>query len=100
MSLYDEMAADFAQVLAEFGKPVTINGQPHVALISEPQSDVSLEEGGLSFDTKFTAKLARSAFAALLPKTGQPFIYGGQTYSIRAVVDRPPHPIISLEVVA
>jgi hypothetical protein len=99
MSLQDEIATDFAQLLAENGRPVTINGQPHVALISEPAEDVTLEEGGLNFDTRFTAKLARSALGEL-PKTGQPFLYGEATYTIRNVVYRPPHPILKLEVVA
>ena len=99
MNLHDEIAADFAQLLAENGRQVTINGQPHFALISEPAEDVTLEEGGLNFDTRFTAKLARSAFNEL-PKTGQPFLYGDVTYTIRNVVHRPPHPILKLEVVA
>jgi hypothetical protein len=99
MSLQEEIAADFAQLIAENGRQVTINGQPHIALISEPAEDVTLEEGGLNFDTRFTAKLARSAFADL-PKTGQPFLYGEVAYTIRNVVHRPPHPILKLEVVA
>jgi hypothetical protein len=99
MSLYDEIAADLAQLLTEFGKPVTINGDAHVALVSEPQADVTVEEGGLNFDSKFTAKVARSAFTTL-PQTGQPFIYNGITHTVQTVVDRPPHPIIILEVVA
>ncbi len=99
MSLNDEIAADFAQLLVENGRQVTINGQPHVALISEPAEDVTLEEGGLNSDTRFTAKLARSAFT-YLPTTGQPFLYGDVGYTIRNVVHRPPHPILKLEVVA
>ena len=99
MSLQDEIAADFAQLLTENGRAVVINGQPHVALISEPAEDVTLEEGGLNFDTRFTAKLARSGFTEL-PKTGQPFLYGDVTYTIRNVVHRPLHPILKLEVVA
>ena len=99
MSLYDELASDFAKVLAEFGKEVILNGAPHVALISEPQADVTLQEGGLNFDTRFTAKLARSAFTDL-PRTGQPFVYGGVAYTVRTVEQRPPHPIIKLEVTA
>ena len=99
MSLQDEIAADFAQLLSENGRQVIINGQPHVALISEPAEDVTLEEGGLNFDTRFTAKLARSGFTEV-PKTGQPFLYGDVTYTIRNVVHRPLHPILKLEVVA
>ena len=99
MNLYDELASDFAKVLAEFGKEVILNGAPHVALISEPQADVTLREGGLDFDTRIVAKLARSAFTEL-PKIGQPFGYGGVAYTGRTVEHRPPHPIIILEVTA
>lgn len=97
MSLYDEMAADFALVLAEFGKPITINGQPHTALISEPAEAVSLQVGGLDVSRSFKAKVARSALP-IMPRIGDALAYNHVTYHLRAVEDRPPHPIITLEV--
>ena len=98
MSFYDEMAADFDQVLAEFGKPVRIHGEDHTTLISEPALDLDLEVGGIDFKARFTAKLARSALTRM-PQTGDEFLYNGVSYHVRTVVDRPPHPIIVLEVV-
>ena len=97
MNLYDELASDFAQVLAEFGKAITINEQPHTALISEPIEDVSLQIGGLDVSRRFKAKLARSALPAM-PHIGDALAFNNATYHIRAVEDRPPHPIITLEV--
>lgn len=98
MSIYDEMASDFAQLLAEFGKPVKIHNQDHTVLISEPSTDLGLEIGGLDFNSRFTAKLARSAITRM-PQTGDEFLYNSTRYHVRTVVDRPPHPIIILEVV-
>ena len=98
MILYDEIAADFAQLLAEFGKPVKIHDEDHVALISEPALDLGLEIGGLDFKSRFTAKLARSAITRM-PLTGDEFLYNNIRHHVRTVVDRPPHPIIVLEVV-
>lgn len=98
MTLYDEMSADFEQVLAEFGKPVKIHGEDHTALISEPALDLDLEVGGLDFKARLTAKLARGALTRM-PQTGDEFLFNGTQYHVRTVVDRPPHPIIVLEVV-
>lgn len=98
MSLYNEMAADLDQILVEFGKPVKIHGEEHVALISEPSLDLGLEVGGLDFKARLTAKVARSALTRMA-QTGDEFLYNGAAYHIRTVVDRPPHPIIVLEVV-
>jgi hypothetical protein len=98
MSLYDEMAADFAQLLAEFGKPVKIRGEDHTALISEPSTDLGLEIGGLDFKSRFTAKLLRSAITRM-PQSGDEFLYNNTRHHVRTVVDRPPHPIVILEVV-
>ncbi len=98
MSLYDEMAADFGQVLAEFGKPVKIHDEDHTALISEPSLDLGLEIGGLDFKSRLTAKLARSAITRM-PQTGDEFLFNNTRYHVRTVVDRPPHPIVVLEVV-
>ena len=97
MNLYEELASDFAQVLAEFGKPVTINGQPFVALISEPIEDLALQVGGLDVSRRFKAKLARSALTSM-PSIRDAFGYNNVTYYIHGVEDRPPHPIITLEV--
>lgn len=98
MTLYDEMAADFAQLLIEFGKPVKIHGDDHVALISEPSTDLGLEIGGLDFKSRFTAKLLRSAITRM-PQSGDEFLYNNTRHHVRTVVDRPPHPIVILEVV-
>ena len=98
MALYDEMAADFAQLLTEFGKPVKIHGEDHTVLISEPSTDLGLEIGGLDFKSRFTAKLARSAITRM-PQSGDEFLYNNTRHHVRTVVDRPPHPIVILEVV-
>ena len=37
MSLHDQIAADAAQIFAEFGKEITLAGQTLSALISEPE---------------------------------------------------------------
>ena len=98
MNLYDEIAADFAQLLAEFGKPVQIQGEDHTALISEPSMDLGLEVGGLDFKSRITAKLLRSALTRM-PQSGDGFLFNSIRHHVRTVVDRPPHPIIVLEVV-
>ena len=98
MNLYEELASDFAQVLAEFGKPVKIHGEDHIALISEPATDLGLEVGGLEFKTRFTAKLARGALTRM-PQTTDDFVFNDIRHHVRTVVNRPPHPIIILEVV-
>lgn len=98
MGLYDEIASDFGEILAEFGKPVKIHGEDHIALISEPALDLGLEVGGLDLKARLTAKLARSALTRM-PQSGDEFLYNSTQYHVRTVVDRPPHPIIVLEVV-
>ena len=46
MSIHDEIAAHFAQILTEFGKVIFYQGQPTLALISEPMLSSELVLGG------------------------------------------------------
>jgi hypothetical protein len=60
MSIYDEMAADAAEIFSEFGKEVVLGGRTHSALISEPQETLELGAGGFSASGNFTIKLLRN----------------------------------------
>jgi hypothetical protein len=96
MSIHDEIAGDFAAILAEFGKPVQFQGQTLQAMISEPMLAGELVLGGEVDDVRFTAKVLRSSLPSM-PRSGQVLRWDDKDYRIRAVMDRPPHAIVTLE---
>lgn len=96
MGIYDEMAADAAEVFSEFGKEITWNGRTLAALISESGFSQELGIGGFSESGDFTAKLLRQALGESVPKHGDLISFAGQTFRVTRVVDRPPHPLIIL----
>jgi hypothetical protein len=72
MSIHDEIAADAANIFAEFGKEILLGGQSLRALISEPQETLELEAGGFTASGNFTVKVLRSSLpAARFPTTEQ-----------------------------
>jgi len=96
MTIHDEIAADFEHILAEFGKPVQFLGRTLLAMISEPMLSGELVLGGEVDDVRFTAKLLRSALPEL-PCSGQVVRWDHKDYRIKAVMNRPPHTIVTLE---
>lgn len=97
MDIHDEIAADFAAILAEFGKAVQFHGQTLTAMISEPMLAGDLVLGGEVDDVRFTVKVLRSELPSI-PRSGQVIRWENKDYRIRAVMDRPPHAIVTLEV--
>lgn len=97
MGIHDEIAADFAVILTEFGKPVEYLGQTLSAMISEPMLAGEFVLGGEVDDVRFTVKVLRTDLPAM-PRSGQLLRWDGKDYRIRAVMNRPPHAIVTLEV--
>ena len=96
MNLHEEIAADFAQMLREFGKNISYEGREIAAMISEPLLSGELVLGGEVDDVRFTAKVLRSALSEL-PRSGQIVHWDQKDYRIKAVMNRSPHAIITLE---
>jgi hypothetical protein len=83
-------------MLAEFGKPVQFLGRTLLAMISEPMLSGELVLGGEVDDVRFTAKLLRSALPEI-PLSGQIIHWDQKDYRIKAVMNRSPHAIVTLE---
>ena len=96
MSIHDEIAADFSEILQDFGKVIFYQGQPVLALISEPMLSSELVLGGEVDDVRFHAKVLRSSIPDI-PHSGQLIRWGNKDYRIKAVMNRPPHAIVTLE---
>ena len=97
MSIHDEIAADFAQILQDFGKVIFYQGQPTLALISEPMLSSELVLGGEVDDVRFHAKVLRSSIPDI-PHSGHLIRWENKDYRIKAVMNRPPHAIVTLEI--
>jgi len=96
MDLFTEMADDLGEVFVEGGKEITWQGRTFRALVSEPLVDQVLEAGGFSESVRFTVKLLRADIPAI-PQHGDLMTFSGTEYRIRKVSNRPPHPLVTLE---
>jgi hypothetical protein len=96
MNLHEEIAADFAQMLREFGKSIRYEGREIAAMISEPMLSHELVIGGEVDDIRFTAKVLRSALPEL-PRSGQIVEWDHKLFRIKAVMCRQPHAIVIIE---
>ncbi len=96
MIIHDEIAADFSEILQEFGKIILYQGQSLLAMISEPMLSGELVLGGEIDAIRFTAKVLRSALPEL-PRSGQIVHWDFKDYRIKGVMHRPPHAIVTLE---
>ena len=99
MSLYDEIAADFASILEENGVGITWQGRSYRALIGDPNVQVDLQVGGLMPQGDFTVKLLRSQLETM-PEHGEVIILDGKPYAITAISHKPGHPIITFTIAA
>ena len=97
MSPHDQIAADAAQIFAEFGKDIALCGQTLAALISEPEESVELSAGGFVASGNFTVKLLRNNLRTI-PQVGQTLDYAGERFRIVRVSNRPPHALVTLTV--
>ena len=97
MTIHDEIAADFSEILQDFGKVIFYQGQPTLALISEPMLSSELVLGGEVDDVRFHAKVLRSSIPDI-PHRGQLMRWENKDYRIKAVMNRPPHAIVTLEI--
>ncbi len=97
MSIHDEIAADFGEILQDFGKVVFYQGQPLLALISEPMLASELVLGGAVDDVRFTLKTLSTSVPDI-PHSGQIIRWENKDYRIRAVMSRPPHAIVTFEI--
>src|SRR5687768_4324048 len=97
MDIHDEIAADFAAILTEFGKSVEFQGQTLTAMIADPMLAGDLVLGGEVDDVRFTVKVLRSELPSM-PRSGQLLRWDDKDYRIRAVMNRPPHAIVTLDV--
>lgn len=97
MSPHAQIAADAAQIFAEFGKEITLSGQKLSALISEPEESVELSAGGFVASGNFTVKLLRNNLRTI-PSVGQTLDYAGERFRIVRVSNRPPHALVTLTV--
>lgn len=96
MSIHDEIAADFSQMLQDFGKVIFYQGQPVLALISEPMLSGQLGIGGEVEEVRFNAKVLRSSIPDI-PHSGKIVRWEDKDYRIKAVMNRPPHAIVTFE---
>ena len=90
------MAADAAQIFAEFGKQVLWRDHAYPALISEPAFSQEFETGGFADTGDFTVKLLRATLLHGVPKLGDRIACNGEEYRVVRVTDRPPHPLVIL----
>jgi hypothetical protein len=97
VSLHDQIAADAAQIFAEFGKEITLAGQTLSALVSDPEESVELSAGGFVASGNFTVKLLRNNLRKV-PTVGQILDYAGDRFRIVRVSNRPPHALVTLTV--
>ena len=70
MTIHDEIAADFSEILQDFGKVIFYQGQPTLALISEPMLSGELMLGGEVDEVRFNAKVLRTSIPDI-PHSGQ-----------------------------
>jgi hypothetical protein len=96
VSVYNEIAADAAQVFAEFGKEIQWKDRAYPALISEPAFSQEFETGGFADAGDFTIKLLRATLLHGIPRLGDRIAFNGEDYRVVRVTDRPPHPLIIL----
>jgi len=96
MTLHEEIATDFAQMLSEFGKTICCEGREIAAMISEPMLSNELVLGGEVDDVRFMAKVLRSDLPEL-PRSGQLVRWDHKDFRIKAVMHRQPHAIVTLE---
>jgi hypothetical protein len=100
MSIFDEMASDSAELLREFGKQITWNGNEYSALVSEPTIAQEFDVGGFVDSVDFVAKLLRNDLIHGLPEHGELVTYNGEEYRIMRLSNRPPHPFVVLTLAA
>jgi hypothetical protein len=96
VSVYDEIAADAAQVFAEFAKEIQWNERTYPALVSEPAFSQEFETGGFAETGDFTIKLLRANLLHGIPTLGDRITFNGEEHRVVRVTDRPPHPLIIL----
>ena len=96
MTIHEEIAADFSEILQDFGKVIFYQGQPTLALISEPMLSGELVLGGEVDEVRFNAKVLRTSIPDI-PHSGQIVRWENKDYRIKAVMNRPPHAIVTLE---
>ncbi len=98
VSICEEMAADVAAILAEFGKPIRIRDQYYSALVAEPELSVELEAGGFNSEGNFTVKMRRPDWTTANAVIGTTLTYDNRNFRVIRVVNRPPHPVVILTV--
>ena len=97
MSFLSEIEGDLNEIFHDTGKTVLWNGGILPALVDEVETETELVTGGFSRSLETTVKLRRRDVGPENPKIGQRIEFGGESFRIIQVIDRPPHPLITLK---
>lgn len=90
MGLYEEAAADAAQILAEAGRTIRFRNTDVLAMVGEQNLGYDLERGGMVPTGQLTIKLLHASYASALPTDGEHLEYAGVKYRVSSVTRRPP----------
>ena len=96
MSLEFEILADFQRLLTEHGTAAAWKGINLSVLVSRVRGEQQIETGGFVESPDLSVRVAKSAFPAALPKTGERFVVDGAAYRIAKVFRHPRSPLLTL----
>jgi|AACY02.17.fsa_nt_gi hypothetical protein len=96
-SFLSEIEGDLDEIFHDTGKTVVWNGGIVPALVDEVETETELVTGGFSQGVETTVKLRRRDVGPDKPKVGQRVQFGDDSFRIIQVIDRPPHPLITLK---
>jgi len=95
------LARDARQIIAQIGDTAERGGKTYDCVLSEPDVDVDLEEGGFMPTGDFTLKFLRADFqggAGPFPGNNDRVIYDGSIYKITSCVNKKDSPYIKLSI--
>jgi hypothetical protein len=95
MSLFDEMAADAPELLAEVGRDVIIDGITTKAVVGAPVESEVLADGGFIVQVTIEVKLLRAGLVSV-PEKGSKLTFNGVVVRIKSISDHPPYPWVVL----
>lgn len=97
MSFLSEIEGDLDEIFHDTGKTVVWNGGIIPALADEIEAETELVTGGFSGIVETTVKIRRRDVGPEKPRVGQRIHFGGDSFRIVQIIDRPPHPLITLK---
>ena len=96
MSIFDEFAADAAEIYAEAGRDITFRGATVKAMIPNTDAALDLQTGGFVQSGNLTVRVLAAPYAATPIADGEKLAYAGTQYRIAGITRRQPGAIIEL----